>query len=161
MPALLALSQNHSGMKRPQVVSGASSCLEQSLLWGQARLLRALSSQASKSAKGGQSMTSQGNLLKCLALLRVQFLSSHLVGSSSASIYAFFPPYLSMVHHLQNHPIVTGVLLGAPAAAFFRSWTSPGPSGCPSQGPILLASRWTHLSVSMSFLFWGGGGVWV
>lgn len=104
MPALLALSQNHSGMKRPQDVSGPSSCSEQSQLWGQPRLLRALSSQVSKSSKGGDYMASQGRLLKCLALLKVQFLSSHLAGSSSALIYTLFPP----------HPSVKDVALSPP-----------------------------------------------
>lgn len=80
----------------PQDISGPSSCSEQRLLRGQPGLLRGLSSQVSKSSKGGNYMSSQGNLLKCLVLLGVQIFSSHLAGTSSASIYVILPPYPSM-----------------------------------------------------------------
>lgn len=57
----------------PQDISGPSSCSEQSLLRGQPRLLRVSSSLVSKSSKGRDYMSSQGNLLRRLVLLRVRF----------------------------------------------------------------------------------------
>lgn len=56
------------------------------------RFLRTSCSQVSKISKAGDWMASQSNLIKCLSLLRIQLLSSHLDGISTASVYALFPP---------------------------------------------------------------------
>lgn len=104
-------------------------------------------------------MASQSNLIKCLALFRVQFLSSHLDGTSSVSVYAVFPLYPSvkgLAPSLPKPPIGIGVLLGAPATTSFPGWVNSGPSGSPLQGQAtLVAIHGIHLSLSMSFLYWG------
>lgn len=103
-------------------------------------------------------MASQSNLIKSLALLRVQFLSSHLDGTSSATVYGLFQPYVSvksLAPSLPKPPIGTGELLGAPATASFPGWINPGPSASPLQGQTtLVALHGIHLSLSMSFLYW-------
>lgn len=129
MLALPELSQNHSGMKEPQDVSGPSSYSEQSPLWGQTKLLKALSSQVSKRSKGEDYMASQDNLLKCLDLLRKQLPLLQFMPFSHHT-----PLWRVWLHPLQNHPIGTGGLLKASAATCYQGWTSPHPLGSLSQG---------------------------
>lgn len=62
-------SQDNSGGKGPQEVTGTASCSKQGKLWGQTRLLRALFSWVLNISKDGACMASPSNLFYCLTVL--------------------------------------------------------------------------------------------
>lgn len=102
-------------------------------------------------------MASQSNLIKCLALFRVQFHSSQLDGISSASVYALSPLYSSvkgLAPFLPKPPTGTGVLLSAPATASFPGGINLNPSHQVSPLQDSVALQEIHLSFSVSLLYW-------